>query len=517
MLPKQAWYKSLGFKLAASFFLGVCFVFVLLLAAERTLTQVLLDTESLLEDELRPLAQVSRLQGQLFSIREQEVELRRTQDHFALLAQLDHYQASLASFDQNLQDLIDYLGQDAQLRQRLILASWASYQKAVEELAQAAQAGDNSRMLEISLYQGSVPFQTLVRHLQLFSEDRRESAEAVYLQLLDQKGQRFNTFILASVAALLALGSILAVFIVRLVRRVLALRDGARDLANQPKSQPLLTTGDDELAQLTRAFNEMQDKVLKREAALHESKERLELRVSERTQALRDSNAELEQFAYVASHDLRQPLRMINSYLQLLERRLGDGLDADNRKMMGFARDGAERLDQMLVSLLEYSRVGRKGQPMESLNLATSVKEALTFLGPQIKETKASVQLPEEAEWPTLHASPDEMTRLFQNLISNSLKYTQSDQAPQIDLQVVKQGSQWLVSIQDQGIGIDPSQQDRLFKVFQRLQHRNDYEGTGVGLAICRKIVERHGGAIWVESEGENLGSRFCFTLPVAT
>lgn len=230
-------------------------------------------------------------------------------------------------------------------------------------------------------------------------------------------------------------------------------------------------------------------------------------------QALRESNTELEQFAYVASHDLRQPLRMINSYLQMLERQLGDSLNADAKTMMDFATAGAQRLDQMLLSLLEYSRVGRKGEPQAWVSSRTAVEEALAFLGPQIKESQAQIHW-EPDQWPEVFASRDELTRLFQNLISNAVKYHQPDQSAQITLTLSEVGDLWQFCIQDQGLGIDPKQFNRLFKVFQRLQTRDQYEGNGIGLAVCRKIVERHGGKIWVESEGEGHGSTFCFTLP---
>ncbi|WP_404419379.1 ATP-binding protein [Marinospirillum sp.] len=230
-------------------------------------------------------------------------------------------------------------------------------------------------------------------------------------------------------------------------------------------------------------------------------------------QALQESNTELEQFAYVASHDLRQPLRMINSYLQMLERQVGDSLTPDARTMIDFATAGAQRLDQMLLSLLEYSRVGRKGEPRSQVSSHAAIAEALAFLGPQIEESQARIDW-ESEPWPEVYASRDELTRLFQNLISNAIKYHQPDQCPRITLKLEEKFNAWQFCIHDQGLGIDPRQFKRLFKVFQRLQTRDHYEGNGIGLAVCRKIVERHGGSIWVESEGEGHGSRFCFTLP---
>ncbi|MFP4272428.1 MAG: PAS domain S-box protein [Halothiobacillaceae bacterium] len=231
------------------------------------------------------------------------------------------------------------------------------------------------------------------------------------------------------------------------------------------------------------------------------------------TEELRRSNAELEQFAYVASHDLRQPLRMVGSYVQLLERRLGDGLDSDTVQMMGFITDGARRMDQMLQSLLEYSRVGRMGEPMVELDTRQVLDEALHFLGPEIERHGAEVNV--SGDWPKVRASRNELLRLFQNLVNNAVKYHEPDRTPRVVIEAdAPSATEWRCCVQDDGIGIDPAQRDRLFQMFQRLQTRSRYEGFGVGLAVARKIVEHHGGRIWVESEGLGQGSRFCFMLP---
>ena len=234
--------------------------------------------------------------------------------------------------------------------------------------------------------------------------------------------------------------------------------------------------------------------------------------LQQQTEALERSNAELEQFANVASHDLRQPLRMVNSYMQLLERALADKLDDKTREMMHFAADGAKRMDQMLVSLLDYSRVGRKGEPMQALDSREAVDEALHFLEPAIQEAQATVRV--SGDWPQVLASRDEFTRLWQNLIGNAIKYRAAGRAPEIDITVTPEAQGWRFCVADNGIGIDPEQFERLFKVFQRLHTRDQYEGNGIGLAVARKIVERHGGRIWVESGGAGLGCRFCFVLP---
>ncbi len=227
------------------------------------------------------------------------------------------------------------------------------------------------------------------------------------------------------------------------------------------------------------------------------------------------SNDELEQFAYVISHDLRQPLRMISSYIQLLENHLDSHLDEDTRQMMHFAADGATRMNQMLVSLLEYSRVGRKSEPAEKLSTREILDEVLLFLRPAIDESGARIEI--SGNWPQLDVPRDEFTRLLQNLIDNAIKYRAAGQAPKITVEVTADDHEYRFCIADNGIGIDPEQQKRLFKVFQRLHTREQYQGTGIGLAFCRKIVEGSGGRIWIESPGSGSGSRFCFTLPMPT
>ena len=238
-----------------------------------------------------------------------------------------------------------------------------------------------------------------------------------------------------------------------------------------------------------------------------------EIVLHENAAALQRSNQELEQFSYSISHDMRQPLRMISSYLQILQRSLGDSLDDEKREYLTYALDGAKRLDSMLLGLLEYSRVGRKGEPSIWLDSRAVLDEAMLFLRPLIAEAAAHIEI--KGEWPRIPASPDEMLRLLQNLLANALKFRVADRAPQIILQGEVTQDLWHLSISDNGVGIQTDQINRLFQVFQRLQSRADYEGTGIGLALCRKIVEHHGGRIWAESDGIGLGS--CFHVEIST
>jgi PAS domain S-box-containing protein len=223
------------------------------------------------------------------------------------------------------------------------------------------------------------------------------------------------------------------------------------------------------------------------------------------------SNRDLEQFSYAVSHDLQEPLRMVASYLALLERRYKDKLDGEAHEFIAFAVDGAQRMSRMITDLLEYSRVHRRGNRFTPIALDQVLDDALANLSTAISECGAQVTA---QPLPTVTGDASQLMRVFQNLIGNALKYRKPDKPPHISVTAEQDGGFWVVSVRDDGIGIDPAHTGRLFQVFQRLHPRGVYEGTGVGLALCRRILERHGGRIWVESAGEGLGSTFRFAIP---
>lgn len=225
---------------------------------------------------------------------------------------------------------------------------------------------------------------------------------------------------------------------------------------------------------------------------------------------LAGSNAELEQFAYVASHDLQQPLRTIASYLTLLQRHLGDSLDEDGRTFIGFAVDGAKRMHELIVDLLEYSRITRRGVPFETVDCDRILAEAQQDLRLAIAETHTTLEI---SRMPGVWGDPAQIRRLFENLIGNAIKYVAPGRPPVVRILAERDGEMWRFCVEDNGIGIPPEARERVFLIFQRLHTRGDYPGNGIGLAVCRKIVERHGGRMWVESEVSQ-GSRFYFTLP---
>jgi PAS domain S-box-containing protein len=224
---------------------------------------------------------------------------------------------------------------------------------------------------------------------------------------------------------------------------------------------------------------------------------------------LKRSNEALEQFAYVASHDLQEPLRMIASYLQLIERRYKGRLDAEADQFIGFAVDGAKRLQVLIRDLLAFSRIGAKGKTAELVDMAAPIRTAMEDLKVAIAGKGASIIV---GPMPTVPGSAALLSQLFQNLISNALKFCK-EAAPRIEISARREGGSWVFSVADNGIGIEPEYRDQIFVIFKRLHGRDHYPGTGIGLAICKRIVEHHGGSIRVESE-PGKGSVFKFSLP---
>jgi signal transduction histidine kinase len=259
---------------------------------------------------------------------------------------------------------------------------------------------------------------------------------------------------------------------------------------------------DDEIGQMSRAAEIFRKKN-------EQTKQILET-LDEKKEALEKSNAELQRFAYVASHDLQEPLRMVSSYTQLLEKRYKDKLDDDANEFIEYAVDGAKRMQTLINDLLSFSRVDSMGKQVKELNTNSIFDYVLNSLKVSVDETNATVS---RENMPSVSGDEGQLKQLFQNLLANALKYHDPNREIKVHCSFKDAGSHWMFAIKDNGIGIEEEYFEKIFVIFQRLHTKHEYSGTGIGLALCKKIIERHGGEIWLESKlGE--GTTFFFTIP---
>jgi light-regulated signal transduction histidine kinase (bacteriophytochrome)/HAMP domain-containing protein len=337
-----------------------------------------------------------------------------------------------------------------------------------------------------------------------------------------------RTTVLALFCILLGMGMSL-VFARRLTNPIKILDTATEQVAKGDLTVKADVRTGDELERLANSFNKMTEALAKSQGdllaskeALQKARDELEQRVKERTfellitndqlhqktEDLIRSNKELEQFAYVASHDLQEPLRMVTSYVQLLERRYKNKLDKDANEFIDFAVDGATRMHSLINDLLTYSRVGTRGKTLEPTDCEAVFDQSVSNLKVAVEESGARVT---HDSLPTVMADSSQLEELFQNLIGNAIKF-RGEEPPRVHISASSNGNLWVFSVRDNGIGIDPEFKECIFVIFQRLHGKDKYPGTGIGLAVCKKIVECHGGNIWVES---NLGkgSTFYFTL----
>jgi signal transduction histidine kinase len=261
-----------------------------------------------------------------------------------------------------------------------------------------------------------------------------------------------------------------------------------------------------------QANAELERRVQERTAELSQANAELQQEIAERHRAeeeLRRSNQELEDFAAVASHDLQAPLRSVSGYLELLDRRYKGTLNSSGKEFISAAVNGAKQMHTMINDLLKVARIRTRGAPFVAVQCSEILDRSLRNLAADIREKGASVTY---ASLPAVLGDGTQLVQLFQNLIGNAVKYA-ADRQPVVHVGVEQRGDDWLFSVRDNGIGIDPRHHKRIFEIFQRLHGAQEYAGTGIGLAVCRRIVERHNGRIWVESE-PGKGSTFFFTLP---
>ncbi|WP_315821173.1 sensor histidine kinase [Paraflavitalea speifideaquila] len=314
-------------------------------------------------------------------------------------------------------------------------------------------------------------------------------------------------FIIALSVELTGLG--LAIIVSRSIQKGLnEVLNSARAVTLGDLSARAKSFSKDEIGILANDFNIMAAELERMTDVIQETNVDLERKVEQRTAELERKNKELEQFAYVASHDLQEPLRTTSGFVEALRKQYKGMLDEHADRYLDYIAQSSDRMKVLIKDLLDYSRLGREKQFVQ-VNCKVMLTEVLADLATVIKESEAVIQV---GDLPVINAYPTELKLLFQNLISNSIKFRIPGIPPVVRIDVQQRNGYWRFSIADNGIGIDPSHQDRIFIIFQRLHNRSDYEGSGIGLAHCKKIVEIHGGEIWVESS-PGKGSTFFFTI----
>lgn len=344
-----------------------------------------------------------------------------------------------------------------------------------------------------------------VAHLQAGLEAARENAVAA----VDRSATALNVACIGIAVGFVLIVLTLAIGLRRVAIRPLStLAAEVRTVADGAFRHEVGQSGPREVRELGADVNMMRERILRELSALQDAHAEL----ADRTQDLLRSNTELEQFAYVASHDLQEPLRKVASFCQLLQRRYQGQLDERADQYIAFAVDGAKRMQVLINDLLAFSRVGRLARDPVEVSCEALLEQAKANLATTIERAGARI---ESGPLPTVMAEVPLLTAVFQNLLGNALKF-RGEAPPLVRFAAVRDGEFWEFSVSDNGIGVPPEYAERIFVIFQRLHGKGEYPGTGIGLAMCRKIIEYHGGRIWLDTEVSS-GARFCFTLPVPT
>jgi signal transduction histidine kinase len=397
------------------------------------------------------------------------------------------------------------LGRDL-ARVRSAIDAWeAGYAQPTMDRIHRLGAG---RVEPAAVAEGKARFDAVRGTLARLQADLRTDRAQARADLASAAASLTRALVFAAVLLLVALvvitvigRQVIAVPIGRLAAQVRAVAGGALHRAIEPG-------GPSDIERLGANVELMRERIVRELEVVQTAEAELQAKAL----ALERSNAELEQFAYVASHDLQEPLRKVTSFCQMLERRYAGQLDERGEQYIAFAVDGAKRMQALINDLLAFSRVGRIERPSEVVDVGELVAQTASALALSIEETGATVEV--DGRLPEVFGERTLLGLVLQNLISNAIKF-RSDEPPRVRVSAHRVANVWEFAVADNGIGIEPEYADRIFIIFQRLHPRDAYEGTGIGLAMCRKVIEHHGGHIWLQTSQNGRGSTFRFTLPV--
>ncbi|MGW8777120.1 sensor histidine kinase [Streptomyces sp. NPDC055796] len=420
---------------------------------------------------------------------------------------LEPYQRGLKDQDTYAAQLAQLLDGDARALGDLktVQDALSRWQERIARPVAASPPGAPSPLATERAAEAKAAFDTLRQAMA--GQQERLRAERARTRADLAATMRLRNGLFAAIAAMIALMTGLVFEGLRrgITRPLEQLGADARTVAGGDFGHPITSAGPADLRRLSGEIDFMRRQLVRELAFSEEARRRLDVQTAD----LQRSNAELEQFAYVASHDLQEPLRKVSSFTQLLQRRYGGQLDAKADQYIGIAVDGANRMQTLINDLLDFSRVGRVHHDPEKIDLDTVLERTLAALSVGIEEAGASIT---HDPLPAIVADPTQMGMLWQNLIGNAVKFRRPDRAPEIRVTAVRDGELWRFTVTDNGIGIAPEYAEKVFVIFQRLHTKDVYPGSGIGLAMCKKIVEFHGGTIAVDPEYRD-GTRISFTL----
>ncbi|GAA2728359.1 sensor histidine kinase [Actinocorallia aurantiaca] len=505
-----------GLTVPSSFRLALTLLALLVLAASLGVNALLdrtADASDRLTTQIMP-AHVQAAQLQAFQ-RDQETGFRG----YVLTSDkrfLSPYTSGLEGERETLETLRELVKDEPQLRADLEQVA-ATAQRWREEYAEPvlARAEANGGAVEKpDTAKGKTNFDALRATWDVQNRNLTRTQTEARSDLADTRQLR-DWLLLAMLAVFLIVGVALATLLhFTVVRPLNSLRIASRRAAEGDFTHPIPSHGPVDVQDVGQAVEAMRARLVEELDAATEREKLLLKQASDldsQATELRRSNTELEQFAYVASHDLQEPLRKVASFCQMLERRYNDQLDDRGRQYIAFATDGAKRMQILINDLLTFSRVGRMNSHRRPLELDEVLDRALTNLNSAITDTGARIERPEKL--PQLTGDPTLLTMLWQNLVGNAIKFRKPDTVPEIKIECEEQeAGSWLLTVTDNGIGIPAEYSDKVFVIFQRLHSREAYSGTGIGLALCKKIIEYHDGRIWLDTDHVD-GTRLHFTL----